>query len=196
MGYRLIVERGVPAGDHTAFLVRNGVPILSHAIHHLSDAAYVGRDTADVRDDGIAMRKYIQLMRVVFGGMRWVVWQGIRGAASGHGGGVRVDSSKRWRGEIERELTEMGGKLPDTFDMCSMIWFTITDEDVDQTPAGKVSNLLVGSARQIEDILKRYQEAGMTMPLLWPPFRDVPTSKTLDDLKRLAEEILPKVSAV
>ncbi len=53
--------------------------------------------------------------------------------------------------------------------MCSMIWFTITDGDVDQTPAGKGSNLLVGSARQIEDILKRYQEAGMTMPLLWPP---------------------------
>ena len=53
----------------------------------------------------------------------------------------------------------------------------------------------MGSAQQIEDILKRYKEAGMTMPLLWPPFRDVPTSKTLDDLKRLAEEIMPKVNA-
>lgn len=103
---------------------------------------------------------------------------------------------KRWRTEIERELNEMGSTLPDNFDMCSMIWFTITDQDVDQTPAGKVSNLLVGSARQIEDILKRYQEAGMTMPLLWPPFRDVPTSKTIDDLKRLTEEIMPKVNAV
>jgi len=102
---------------------------------------------------------------------------------------------KRWRTEIERELNEMGGTLPADFDMCSMIWFVITDEDVDQTPAGKASNLLVGSAQQIEDTLKRYAEAGMTMPLLWPPFRDVPTSKTMDDLKRLAEEILPKVNA-
>ncbi len=105
------------------------------------------------------------------------------------------DDIKRWRTEIERELNEMGGTLPANFDMCSMIWFVITDEDVDQTPAGKASNLLVGSARQIEDILKRYKEAGMTMPLLWPPFRDVPTAKTLDDLKRLAEEIMPKVNA-
>jgi alkanesulfonate monooxygenase SsuD/methylene tetrahydromethanopterin reductase-like flavin-dependent oxidoreductase (luciferase family) len=101
----------------------------------------------------------------------------------------------RWRTEIERELGEAGRTLPDTFDVCSMIWFVITDEDVDQTPAGKASNLLVGSAQQIEDILKRYQDVGMTMPLLWPPFRDVPTSKTMDDLKRLSEEILPKVNA-
>ena len=42
---------------------------------------------------------------------------------------------------------------------------------------------------------KRYKEAGMTMPLLWPPFRDVPTSKTIDDIKRLVEEIMPKVNA-
>lgn len=102
---------------------------------------------------------------------------------------------KRWKGEIERELGELGKALPDDFDMCSMIWFVITDEPVDQTPAGKGSNLLVGSAQQIEDMLKRYAEAGMTMPLLWPPFRDVPTSKTLDDLKRLAEDIMPKVNA-
>ena len=34
----------------------------------------------------------------------------------------------------------------------------------------------------------------MTMPLPWPPFRDVPTSKTMGD-KRLAEEIMPKVNA-
>ncbi|GAA1878084.1 LLM class flavin-dependent oxidoreductase [Lapillicoccus jejuensis] len=101
----------------------------------------------------------------------------------------------RWKGAMKEELEKIGKDFPDGFDMCSMIWFTITDEDVDQTPAGKGSNLLVGSARQIEDILKRYQEAGMTMPLLWPPFRDVPTSKTLDDLKRLVEEIMPKVNA-
>ena len=101
----------------------------------------------------------------------------------------------RWKSEILREMGEIGRTLPEHFDMCSMIWFVITDADVDQTPAGKASNLLVGSAQQIEDILKRYQEAGMTMPLLWQPFRDVPTSKTMDDLKRLAEEIMPKVNA-
>ena len=42
---------------------------------------------------------------------------------------------------------------------------------------------------------KRYNEAGLTMPLLWPPFQDVPVSKTLDDLRRLKEEIMPKVDA-
>jgi alkanesulfonate monooxygenase SsuD/methylene tetrahydromethanopterin reductase-like flavin-dependent oxidoreductase (luciferase family) len=102
---------------------------------------------------------------------------------------------KRWKGEMERELNELGRTFPDNFDMCSMIWFVITDEAIDQTPAGKATNLLAGSAQQIEDILKRYKEAGLTMPFLWPPFRDVPTSKTLDDLKRLTEEIMPKVNA-
>jgi len=28
-----------------------------------------------------------------------------------------------------------------------------------------------------------------------PPFRDVPVSKTLDDLKRLKHEIMPRVEA-
>jgi hypothetical protein len=105
------------------------------------------------------------------------------------------DDIKRWKGEMERELGELGRGFPENFDMCSMIWFVITDEPMDQTPAGKVTILLAGNAQQIEDILKRYKEAGMTMPLLWPPFRDVPTSKTLDDLKRLSEEIMPKVNA-
>ena len=76
---------------------------------------------------------------------------------------------------MERELGELGRAFPENFDMCSMIWFVITDEPMDQTPAGKGTNLLAGNAQQIEDILKRYKEAGMTMPLLWPPFRDVPT---------------------
>ena len=102
----------------------------------------------------------------------------------------------QWKSEISSELGEMGKALPDNFDMCSMIWFVITDTDMDQTPAGKGTNLLAGSAQQIEDMLKRYVEAGMTMPLLWPPFRDVPTAKTLDDLKRLTEEIMPKVNAM
>jgi hypothetical protein len=83
----------------------------------------------------------------------------------------------------------------DDLEICSMIWFVITDEDVDQSPNGKLTNLMVGSAGQITDVLKRYKEAGLTMPLLWPPFNDVPTAKTMDDLKRLKEEIMPKVDA-
>ena len=80
--------------------------------------------------------------------------------------------------------------------MCSMIWFVITDQKTDQTPNGKLSNLLAGTAEQITEKLKRYREAGMTMSLLWPPFADVPVSKTLDDLKRLKEEIMPQVEAM
>ena len=83
----------------------------------------------------------------------------------------------------------------DDVQMCSMIWFVITDEKTDQSDNGKLTNLLAGTAEQITDILKRYAEAGLDMPLLWPPFTDVPVSKTLDDLKRLTEEIMPKVDA-
>ena len=99
-----------------------------------------------------------------------------------------------WRTAIARELEERGRSIDD-LEMCSMIWFTITDQETDQTDNGKASNILVGTADQIADMLKRYKEAGLTMPLLWPPFADVPVSKTLDDLKRLKEEIMPKVEA-
>ncbi len=44
-------------------------------------------------------------------------------------------------------------------------------------------------------MLKRYKEAGLTMPLLSPQFSGVPVSKTLDDLKCLKEEIMPAVDA-
>lgn len=80
-----------------------------------------------------------------------------------------------------------------------MYWFLITDEESDQTPAGKASNILIGTAAQITDNLKRLKEAGLTMPLLWPPFQsivDVPVSKTLDDLKWLKEDIMPQVDAM
>ena len=102
-----------------------------------------------------------------------------------------------WKSEIQRELRELGSArtLDKGFDMCSMIWFTITDEPTDQTPNRKLSNLLVGTESHITDNLKRYKEAGMDMPLLWPPFSGVPVSKTLDDLKRLKNEIMPKVNA-
>jgi alkanesulfonate monooxygenase SsuD/methylene tetrahydromethanopterin reductase-like flavin-dependent oxidoreductase (luciferase family) len=104
------------------------------------------------------------------------------------------DALQQWRDAIGRELEELGKSIDDV-EMVSMIWFVITDEEMDQTPAGKATNLLAGSAAQITDMLKRYKEAGLTMPLLWPPFQDVPVAKTLDDLKRLKEEIMPKVEA-
>ncbi|NKQ52508.1 LLM class flavin-dependent oxidoreductase [Amycolatopsis sp. K13G38] len=101
-----------------------------------------------------------------------------------------------WRNAIQRELEELGSsRSVDDLEISSMIWFTIADEESDQTPAGKATNLLVGTAQQITDTLKRYKEAGLTMPMLWPPFQGVPVSKTLDDLKRLKEEIMPKVEA-
>jgi alkanesulfonate monooxygenase SsuD/methylene tetrahydromethanopterin reductase-like flavin-dependent oxidoreductase (luciferase family) len=99
-----------------------------------------------------------------------------------------------WRGAIARELEELGRSIDD-IELSSMIWFVITDQEMDQTPAGKATNLLVGTEAQIADTLKRYKEAGLTMPLLWPPFADVPVAKTLDDMKRLKEEIMPKVEA-
>jgi alkanesulfonate monooxygenase SsuD/methylene tetrahydromethanopterin reductase-like flavin-dependent oxidoreductase (luciferase family) len=101
---------------------------------------------------------------------------------------------QQWRDAISRELEELGKSI-DELEVCSMIWFVITDEETDQTPKGKATNLLAGTAAQITDTLKRYKEAGLTMLLLWPPFQDVPVSKTLDDLKRLKEEIMPKVEA-
>ncbi|MDT8911407.1 LLM class flavin-dependent oxidoreductase [Amycolatopsis sp. PS_44_ISF1] len=103
---------------------------------------------------------------------------------------------KRWRTEIQGELGRLDtARTVDELEISSMIWFVITPVDVDQSPAGKGTNLLVGSQRQITDQLKRYQEAGLTMPFLWPPFADVPVSKTLDDLKRLKQEILPELDA-
>jgi alkanesulfonate monooxygenase SsuD/methylene tetrahydromethanopterin reductase-like flavin-dependent oxidoreductase (luciferase family) len=106
------------------------------------------------------------------------------------------DELKLWRGAIQRELEGQGGALSvDDLEICSMIWFVITDEETDQTPQGKATNLMAGTAAQITDNLKRYKEAGLTMPLLWPPFQDVPVAKTLDDLKRLKQEIMPKVDA-
>jgi alkanesulfonate monooxygenase SsuD/methylene tetrahydromethanopterin reductase-like flavin-dependent oxidoreductase (luciferase family) len=99
-----------------------------------------------------------------------------------------------WRGPIAAELEKVGRSIDD-LQVASMMWFMITDTETDQADNGKASNILIGTAAQIEDNLKRLAEAGLDMPLIWPPFRDVPTSKTLDDMKRLAEEILPKVNA-
>ena len=47
----------------------------------------------------------------------------------------------------------------------------------------------------MSETIKRPKKRLLMLPLLWPPFADVPVSKTLDDLKRLKEEIMPKVDA-
>ena len=135
---------------------------------------------------------------IYFSGLRDPKRSANRVAKYGLAGWIGIQDTPRelteWRTAIARELENLGKSIDD-LDMCSMIWFTITDTEVDQSDNGKVSNILVGTAGQITDMLKRYQEAGLTMPLLWPPFAGVPVAKTLDDLKRLKEEIMPKVDA-
>lgn len=102
-----------------------------------------------------------------------------------------------WYGAIEKELEGLDGSHSiGDLEICSMYWFVITDEETDQSPQGKASNILAGTKEQITDNLKRLKKVGLTMPLIWPPFDDVPVSKTLEDLRVLKEEIMPEVNAV
>lgn len=101
-----------------------------------------------------------------------------------------------WRGPIQQNLEDLGkpdalGKL----ELCSMYWFVITEEESDQSDLGKGSNILIGTADQITENLIRLKNAGLTMPLIWPPFTDVPVSKTIEDLHQLNSEIMPNVNA-
>ncbi|MEV1292236.1 LLM class flavin-dependent oxidoreductase [Pseudonocardia sp. NPDC049635] len=114
-------------------------------------------------------------------------WIGIQDSPEGLG---------KWLTAIDQQFEEIGSpKRSKDLVISSMIWTVITDTDTDQTVNGVASNLLVGSEKQVTDRLKAYKEAGMTMPLIWPPFADVPVSKTLDDLKRIKNDIMPKVEA-
>ena len=135
---------------------------------------------------------------IYFSGLKDAKRSAKRVAKYGLSGWIGIQDSPRelteWRTAISQELGELDRSIDD-LDMCSMIWFTITDTEVDQTDNRKVSNLLVGTEAQITERLKHYKEAGLSMPLLWPPFADVPVSKTLDDLKRLKNDIMPKVEA-
>lgn len=93
----------------------------------------------------------------------------------------------KWRTEIAAEFNKMEtSRSVDDLTLCSMTPFAITDERSDQTP-------LMGTVQQVTDNLKRFKEAGLTMPILWPPFSGTPTSKTMDDLNRLKNDIMPKV---
>jgi alkanesulfonate monooxygenase SsuD/methylene tetrahydromethanopterin reductase-like flavin-dependent oxidoreductase (luciferase family) len=99
-----------------------------------------------------------------------------------------------WRAAIKAEFAKLGSEHAiDGLEISSMLPFEITRDKTDQTPRGKLTPTLVGTAEQITDNLKRYRDAGMTMPLLWPPFSGTPTAKTLVDMRRLVHDILPKV---
>lgn len=100
----------------------------------------------------------------------------------------------KWRSRIKDELEKIESpRSIEDLDILSMIFFDITREKTDQTPRGKATPTLMGTVSQITDNLKRYKEAGLTFPLLWPPFKNVPTAKTIGDLRRLREDIWPKV---
>ncbi|KRE61170.1 LLM class flavin-dependent oxidoreductase [Nostocoides sp. Soil756] len=135
---------------------------------------------------------------IFFSGLKDPKRSARRVAKYGLAGWIGIQDTPRelgeWRAAIAEELQALGKSIDD-LEMSSMIWFTITDTEVDQTDNRKLTNILVGTEQQITDRLKSYQEAGLTMPLLWPPFADVPVSKTLDDLKRLKNDIMPKVEA-
>jgi len=99
-----------------------------------------------------------------------------------------------WRGAIGEELEKIGSSQSlDNLEISSMMPFEITAEESDQTPNGKLTPTMVGTADQITENLRQYKKAGMTMPMLWPPFSGTPTAKTIDDLRQLKEEILPKI---
>lgn len=135
---------------------------------------------------------------IYFSGLKDPKQAANRVAKYGLAGWIGIQDTPRelteWRSAIAAELEALGKSIDD-LEISSMIWFTITDEPTDQSDVGKASNILVGTAEQITEMLITYKQVGMTMPLLWPPFRDVPVSKTIDDLRRLKEEIMPVVEA-
>jgi dimethylsulfone monooxygenase len=51
------------------------------------------------------------------------------------------DELRQWRGAIQQELGKLeSSRSIDDLDIGSMIWYTITDQQTDQTPRGKASN--------------------------------------------------------
>jgi alkanesulfonate monooxygenase SsuD/methylene tetrahydromethanopterin reductase-like flavin-dependent oxidoreductase (luciferase family) len=155
---------------------------------------------ADFEPCGFGVKPLQDPLPIFFSGLKDPKRSALRIAKYNLAGWIGIQDTpeeiKQWRGAIQRELEELGSsRSVDDLEISSMIWTVITDQEVDQSPNGKVTNLLVGTAGQITDRLKAYKEAGLTMPMIWPPFADVPVAKTLDDLKRLKEEILPAVEA-
>lgn len=135
---------------------------------------------------------------IFFGGLRLPKLAAKRVAKYGLAGWIGVqdtpDDIKLWRSAIKEQLEMLGSpRSVDDLEIASMLWFDITSEKTDQTPKGKLTPSMTGTVQQITDNLKRYKEAGLTLLLAWPPFTGVPTAKTLVDLRRLKEDILPKI---
>src|SRR6202000_1524745 len=155
---------------------------------------------ADFERCGFGVKPLQDPLPIFFSGLKDPKRSALRIAKYNLAGWIGIQDSpeeiRAWRAAIQRELEELGSsRSVDDLEISSMIWTVITDAEVDQSDNGKVTNLMVGTAGQITDRLKAYKEAGLTMPLIWPPFTDVPVSKTLDDLKRINNDILPKVNA-
>lgn len=72
----------------------------------------------------------------------------------------------------------------DNLELYSTYWFFITNEEADQTRRARpATSWRYGGADHRR--LERLEEAGLTMPLLWPPLQsiiDVPVSQALDDM--------------
>lgn len=79
----------------------------------------------------------------------------------------------------------------DDQEVSSMLFFDITTENTDQIPNGKLTPSMTGTAQQLTDNLKRDQDAGLTFPLLWPPFRGGP-NKPLSIGEDLRKNFYPK----
>ena len=66
-----------------------------------------------------------------------------------------------WRTAIKDELEKLGSAHSiDDIEISSMLPFEITRDKTDQTPRGKLTPTLVGTAEQITDNLKRYRMPG------------------------------------
>ena len=106
------------------------------------------------------------------------------------------DELQQWRGAIQQELGQARQLALDRRSRHRQHDLVHDHRpETDQTPQGKGSNILVGTAAQVTDNLKRLKEAGLNDAAHLAAVPDVPVSKTLDDLKRLKEEIMPKVEA-
>ena len=69
------------------------------------------------------------------------------------------DEIVQWRGAIHEGSRSSEVRARSTvYEICTMLWFVITGQETDQTPRGKGSNLLAGTAAQVTDKLKRYKE--------------------------------------
>ena len=130
---------------------------------------------------------------IYFSGLRDPKRSANRVAKYGLAGWIGIQDTPRefteWRTAIARELEALGKSIDD-LDMCSMIWFTITDTEVDQSDNGKVSNILVGTADQITEKIQAAVDAGANYIIVYMPGLAYDPSM----LTRFAETVIPRFS--